>query len=79
MEDDDIPFVFSGGSIDCYLETLARTRRYLKDSTLLSKLDEVVEIEIQLALMGSKKALADANKPKDNVRPIKGGTPDGAA
>ena len=70
MNDDfDVYFDKTG----CYVESLLRSRQYLKNCpSLLYKLDEVIQAEIELALMGAKKAISEILKDsKDNVRPIK--------
>ncbi len=71
IDDDDIEMSFEASG--CFLESLMRSRRYVSDA-LLSKLDEVILIELELALMGASKAKSEIlkqNKPNTTVRPIK--------
>jgi hypothetical protein len=66
--------MFLGAAGSNYLAELIGSRQHLSDSSkLLSLLDEVIEAEIELALMGAKKAKSEVIKnSKDNVvRPIK--------
>ena len=67
--DDDIDFIVDNGN---YLESLIRSRRHLSDSPMLAKLDEVIEIEIDLALMGAEKARSAVLKDMATVTPLKG-------
>lgn len=54
-------FVFATGQ--GYLEGLIRSRSSLNDAPkLLKKLDEVISLEIELALMGAEKAKSEAIK-----------------
>ncbi len=53
-----------------YLESLIKARSHLKDSpSLLKKLDEIVDVELDVALLGAKKARGEVLKEhaKDNV------------
>lgn len=71
MKDDDIDVFFEQSG--CLLEALIKSRHWLKDSTLISKLDELIDLELDLAIMGANKAkseLLKANK-ESTVRPIK--------
>lgn len=70
---DETEMFFEKSEGSCYLESLARTRQYLKDTDFLKKLDEVILLEIDLAKMGAEKAKSEIMKMtnKDNVRPIK--------
>ena len=70
-EDVEVFFDKSDGS--SYLESLCKSREYLKDSPLLAKLDEAIALELELAIMGAEKAKSEILKaaPKDNIRPIK--------
>jgi len=61
-----------------YLESLIKSRKLLADAPhLLSKLEEVIDLELDLAIMGSNKAKKECLKSnklaevKDNLRPIK--------
>ncbi len=59
---------YTGGS---YLESLIASRRFLSGQ-LLTSLDEVITVEIELALMGATKAKSEVlKKTTDTVRPIK--------
>jgi hypothetical protein len=70
---EDIEVYVSRDGSSCYLESLARTRQYLKDTDLLAKLDKVISLEIDLAEMGAEKAKSEINKKgKNNVKPIHG-------
>jgi hypothetical protein len=56
-----------------YLESLIKSRMHLKDApTLLKKLDETIDVELDLALIGARKARGEVLKEqaKDNVVPI---------
>ena len=65
MED----MIFTSGN---FLQSLIECRSLLTGSPLLEKLDEVIAVELELALMGAKKAKsAILKEDKDNVRPIK--------
>lgn len=71
--DEDIQMYINADSVS-YLESLMKSRYYLKDSgKILSQLDEVIEAELELALIGAKKDKSELLKnSKDNVvRPIK--------
>lgn len=63
MNDTDEFFVSSSN----YLESLVKCRSLLKDNvTLASKLDDVIFLELDLALMGAEKAKSEilkSNKP----------------
>lgn len=67
--------IFFDKSDGCYLESLIRSRVLLskisEEESLIDKLNEVISIELELALAGSKKALSEVAPPKNNVRPIK--------
>jgi hypothetical protein len=65
-----------------YLESLIRSRAHLKDSPKLSKqLDEIIELELEMALIGVKKAKGEVLKDqaKDNVVPLKRPPPTGGS
>lgn len=56
-----------------YLESLIRSRAHLGNAPKLAKmLDEAIEIELELAVIGAKKARGEVLKEqaKDNVVPI---------
>ena len=55
-----------------YLESLIRSRKHVETSPLLAKLDEVIELEIDLALLGAQKALSEILKETAKVTPLKG-------
>ncbi len=71
---DDISMYLDKSDPSSYIESLVRCRALLSNSpTLLAKLDEVVSEELDLALMGAKKAKSEIlKKSKDNIlKPIK--------
>ena len=68
MEDDVMDFMVGNSN---YLESLCKSRKHLIDSPLLAKLDEVIELEIQLALMGAEKAQNEILKETAKVTPLK--------
>lgn len=77
---DDIEIFFDKGDGGCFLESLARTKIYLSkiyrcDCTIMTKIDSVLELELDLAIMGAEKAKSEivkaSAKDKDNLRPIK--------
>lgn len=54
------------------LESLVSCREYVtKNKSLLAKLDTVIDLELDLALLNIKKAIAKLTDVKDNVRKIK--------
>ena len=58
----------------CYLEALIRSRQLVKDTVYLAdKLDNVISLELDLAVMGAEKAKSEILKRNsDNkIRPIK--------
>ena len=70
MDDSEMYFASSSG----YLEGLIKSRAYLIDSPdLASKLNEVISEELDLALLGAKKAKSEILKrnKENTVRPIK--------
>ncbi len=67
--DDMAEFVSDSGS---YLESLIRCRKMLGDSLLLPKLDEVLEVEIRLALLAANKAESEILRKVASVTPLKG-------
>lgn len=74
MMNEDIEVFFDKSDGSSYIESLSKSRQYLKDSPLLAKLDEVILLELELAKMGAEKAKSEILKAaaKDNVvRPIK--------
>lgn len=79
-EEIDVYLDSSGGY---YLESLIKSRKillsdptYIKD-TLIFKIEEVISLELDLAILGSEKAKREVLKntklseAKDNLRPIK--------
>lgn len=72
MTENDIElFMLESG---CLLEALIKSRRHLKESHLLSKLDILIQIEIEVATLKAEKAKSECLKKqdsKDKVRPIK--------
>jgi len=60
------------GDITSYIESLCKSRELLKNSELLNKLDNVISLELELALQCAERELSELRKStKDNVRPIK--------
>lgn len=72
-DNDDIEIFFEKDDGGCFIESIARSRRHLKDTPLLAKLDELISHEIDLAILGAEKAKSEYIKKnnKDNLRPIK--------
>lgn len=70
---EDIEMYFDQSDSTCYIESLAKTRQYLKDSDLLIKLDLVISAELDLALLATEKAKSEVLKANNtnNLRPIK--------
>ncbi len=72
MEDE---VIFEPAIMGSFVPDLIRSRQYLKGSSLLAALDEVIKVELELALMGALKAKSELAKKsaKENspVRPIK--------
>lgn len=72
MTDDIEVFLDESG---CYLESLIKSRKHLLSSAdLLSKLDAVINAELDLALLGSEKAKSEilkANAKDNKPVPIK--------
>lgn len=78
MDNEEIDVYLSSDSQGCYLESLVKCRRLLLDAPdMLSKLEQVIDLELDLAIMGSEKAKSEVLKNtklkevKDNLRPIK--------
>lgn len=80
MNDDDEIEIYLNNTSEgtSYLESLIKSRRLLMDAPdLLRKLEEVIDLELDLAIMGSNKAKKECLKSnklaevKDNLRPIK--------
>lgn len=69
MEDDLEMYFDSTGS---FLESIIKSRKHL-DGKLLNKLDELIDAELDLAIMGAAKAKSEIlKKDTDNkIRPIK--------
>ncbi len=71
---DDVDVYLDSSNGGCYLESLINTRINLEDCPrLLKKLDELIEAEIDLAIMGAEKAKSEILKASKEatVRPIK--------
>lgn len=69
MEEESFVFTTNGEHI---IKALAEARKFLEGSPLLSKLDEVISEELDLALIAVKKAKSEVIKSdKNNIRPIK--------
>ncbi len=77
IQTDDTEIYFDSADGGSYIESLARSRHWLKDcakdSPLVIHLDELLFAEIELAMMGAAKAKSEIlKKNKDTtVRPIK--------
>lgn len=73
MEEEIVGIVDPG----CYLESLVKNRFFLvgmEAKELIVKLDEVINAELDLALMAAQKAKSELlKKGKDNVKPINPG------
>lgn len=69
MNEDIIEYIDDSGG---YLESLIKSRKHVGDK-LLVKLDELIEAELDLAIMGAAKAKSEIlKKNKDNTLvPIK--------
>jgi len=64
---DDTEAYFEPETQCCYLESLIKSRRFLVDAPhLMKKLEEVIDLELDLAKSEILKM-----HPKDNLRPIK--------
>ena len=74
MNEEEIEGVFM--SSNDFLESLIRSRANLKDSPSLSEaLDEVIALELALALRGAEKAMSNLIKASSGVAsitPLKG-------
>lgn len=67
---DEVELLFENGI--GYLESLVKCRPILKDTPMLKQLDEVITLELELALMGAEKARSELLKAsKNNIKPIK--------
>ena len=69
-EDIEVYLDESGG----YLEALIKSRKHLKESELLQKLDQLISLELDLGVMAAEKAKSEILKKQDKdniVRPIK--------
>lgn len=69
---DDLEIFFD--NVNGYLGSLIKSRQFLIDIPVaLSKIDELIELELDLAIIGSKKAMSIAKKETGKLLPIKGG------
>lgn len=70
MNEDIIEYIDTSGG---YLESLIKSRRHVGDK-LLSKLDNLISLEIDMAVMAAEKARSEILKKNTEsvVRPIKG-------
>ncbi len=67
--DDDMAEFFTNSSN--YFESLVKCRALLADSPELSaKLDEVLSLEIDLAMAGAEKAMSEIIKDRAKVTPL---------
>lgn len=76
---DDIELYMDGDSNVCYLESLVKAMTHMShlhkfDSPIMVKFEQVINAELDLALLGAEKAKSDILKAnaKDNVKPLKG-------
>ena len=72
MDSEGIDFnVFSEDSI-CYIESLIRSRQHLVSGELVDKLDRLISLELDIAILDSEKAKNERIKnPLDVVRKLK--------
>jgi hypothetical protein len=76
---DETEIYFNASDSISYLESLAKTKIYLSkiykgDCSIMTKMDVLIETEIDLATMESEKAKSEILKDntKKNVTPLKG-------
>ena len=70
MEDDKAEFFTDSSN---YLESLVKCRALIKDSpTLATKLDDILSLELDLAMAGAEKAMSEIVKDRAKVTPLKG-------
>jgi hypothetical protein len=71
MDEIDVYLEPQGSS--SYVESLIKSRQWLKDMPLLlEQLDKVISLELELAVLGAEKAKSEILKAtKDNIKPIK--------
>lgn len=74
MSSEDIDVYLEQADGITYIESLVRCRVLLakipEELDLIDKFNKVISLELDLAISGANKALAEARKT-DNVRPIK--------
>lgn len=74
---EDIEVYLDNSDSTSYIESLAKTRAHLNniykvDCSIMTKLDALLEAEIELAILGAEKAKSEILKAaKNKVRPIK--------
>ncbi len=68
---EEIEMFFENSAGPSYLESIIKTRRLLVDVDLISKIDELIGLEIDLAIIGAKKALSEVKKESGKVVSIK--------
>lgn len=72
FDEEQLEVLLETTSTGCYLESLIRSRRLCLDSLdLTAKIDRIINIELEIALMGAKKLLREMIHPADNIRVIK--------
>jgi hypothetical protein len=78
MIDEDIELYFDRGDGSCYLESLAKTAStlsaiYSLDSSVMSGMYKVLELEIELATVAAEKARQEVlkDRAKTNIKAIK--------
>jgi len=69
---DEITVVMEGDSVS-YLESLIRSRKKVEDNPgMYAKLEAVIMVELDLALLGAEKAKSEHIKSSgSNIKPIK--------
>lgn len=72
MNEDDVDIMI-GSSTGCYIESLIKSRTLLSNAPLLrGKLDEVIWLELELAMLSAEKARSSLLKAcSDNVVELK--------
>lgn len=70
---DDIDMFLDKADGNCYVESLIKSRQFLRDTALMHKLDAVIEAVLELAHMRAEKAKSEILKSNKNnvLKPIK--------
>lgn len=74
---DEMEIFFNKDDGSTYLESLIRSRCMMYNSKninldIVSGLEEVISLEIELARLGAEKAMSEAKKATAKVTPLKG-------